>query len=60
MKVTELNRDQLIDLKQKYLIDFSDETPSWGELYEADSIVEDKIIFEIYEGINFLPGDFNN
>ena len=59
MKVTELNRDQLIDLKQKYLIDLSDETPSWGELYEADSIVTDQTIFEIYEGINFLPGDFN-
>jgi len=62
MKVTELNRDQLVCLKQAYLCElpqdwFADE-PSYQDLANADSIVSDEEIFSHYAGTEFVPEDF--
>ena len=57
MKVTELNRNQLIQLKQSYLTSKQDSV-SWGELAEVDELVTDAEIFKEYEGINFVEDDF--
>lgn len=43
MTVHNLNRDQLIELKQAMLCEI--DSPSYGELAEADSIVSDKDVF---------------
>ncbi len=61
MKVTELNREQLICLKERYLCDWYDsigDTPSWEELANADDFVADETIFYYFEGTEFVPEDF--
>lgn len=60
MNVQELNREQLISLKQDYIcneINFCGET-YWGELADADSLVSDTEIFSYYDGIKFCEEDF--
>lgn len=59
MNVKELNRDQLIILKQNYLCNTQDKT-YWSDLADADELVPDKIIFERYDGYDFVPEDFPN
>ena len=64
MKVRELNRDQLVQLKQRYLTDWYDtlpvpSTPSMQELADADSLVEDELVFDYFEGTDFVPEDFS-
>lgn len=65
MNVAELNRDQLIELKQSYLevLNESGEHEevvgvSYGELANADEIVPDDVIFDYYDGIIFTEDDF--
>lgn len=62
MAVTELSREQLIELKQDYLCRLADcgerPEPSWMEIAEADSIVPDSEIFSDCEGVYFVPDDF--
>ena len=65
MNVTELNRDQLIELKQGYLevLNESGEHEevvgvSYDELANADEIVPDDVIFNYYDGIIFSEDDF--
>ena len=62
MKVTELNREQLTKLKQDYLIRLVNEgvreEPSWEEMSMVDELVTDEVIFEKYEGIDFVEEDF--
>lgn len=70
MNVHELSRDEMRELKERYLIELADsgqyaevlgvdwDAPSWGELAGADEIVPDDVIFEQYEGIDFVPDDF--
>ncbi len=61
MSVQELSRDQLICLKQAYLTEMLDaqgESPSWGELAEADDIISDESVFDEYDGVDFTPDDF--
>ena len=60
MTVYELNRDQLIELKQQYLIDTSaDGNVSYGELADADNLVSDEEIFRAAKHIEFSPDDFS-
>lgn len=63
MNVHELSREQLIELKQNYLIEIMDrrtgESPSWGELAEANEIVSDEEVFEFYADTVFVPDDFS-
>jgi hypothetical protein len=70
MDVLELSRDQLIELKQNYLEQLSDEgtfaeildvdynEPSYSDLANADEIVPDCVIFKNYEGVWFENEDF--
>lgn len=61
MKVTELNRDQLIELKQTLLTDRNNaqgEGTSYGELAEADSLISDEEVYEGYADIDFSEDDF--
>ena len=57
MKVSELGRTQLIELKERYYIS-KNENVSYGELANIDNIITDKEIFEQYEGIEFVEDDF--
>ena len=58
MQVTELNREQILELKQDFLCS-QPEQPSWGELADADSLVDDETIFDFYAGTDFVPEDFS-
>ena len=71
MKVTDLNREQLVELKQNYLVQLSNEGlfaemfgvdydgPSWGDLAAADDIVPDDVIFDHYRDSEFVEEDFS-
>ena len=58
MDVKELNRDQLIQLKQAMLCDRGTGT-SYGELAAADELVTDEEVFTHYEGTVFTEDDFS-
>ncbi len=70
MDVRDLNREQLIELKQQYMIQLADEgnfaemfgvdydAPSWGDMANADELVPDEVIFEHFEGSDFVDDDF--
>lgn len=60
MTVRELNRTQLGELKQDYVCKMfakQDKDPSYGDLVDAAKI-PDEIIFEEYDGIEFVEEDF--
>ncbi len=56
MHVTELNRDELDELKQTYASERNNNI-SYGELMDALDIPDD-VIFECYDGIEFTEDDF--
>ena len=56
MKVTELNREQLIQLKQGIIAERG--PVSWGDLACADELVSDEDVFERYAGFYFTEDDF--
>ena len=70
MDVTELNRNQIIELKERYLMMLADEgnyadvlnvdydEPSYSDLANADDIVPDDVVFRQYEDVCFVPEDF--
>lgn len=63
MTVYDLNRDQLAELKQHYLTEQMDargESPSWGELADADDIISDEEIYDAYAGTIFSLDDFSS
>lgn len=67
MNVTELSREQLVELKQYYICDKREieceesgekySTPSYSELVLSKNIPDD-VIFEYYEGVIFSEDDF--
>ena len=71
MKVNDLNRDRLIELKQNYPCRLADEgqfseitgrdydAPSYGDLADADDIVPDDVILREYDGVEFTEEDFS-
>lgn len=62
MDVTELNRDQLTELKGHCIFEQNEangEGTSWDELACADELVSDKEIFEAYDGYSFSEEDFD-
>jgi hypothetical protein len=59
MNAHELNREQLTELKQAYMMDTVD-APSYGELAAADELIPDEVIFERYEGTDFVEEDFRS
>ena len=70
MDVRELNREQIIELKERYLMMLADEgnyadvlnvdydEPSYSDLANADDIVPDDVVFRQYEDVCFVPDDF--
>lgn len=60
MTVHDLNRDQLIELKQNFISLWIDgqEPVSYDVLMDADELIPDETIFETYEGITFTENDF--
>lgn len=60
MKVSELNREQLAQLKVFYFTNEIDPNPSYMELSEIDNIVSDETVTEYFEGVKFTEDDFLN
>lgn len=64
MTVRELNREQYKELCQRYITEFwtDDEhgttSPSAYELACADELVDENVIYNYYEGVNFVEEDF--
>jgi hypothetical protein len=68
--VTELSREQLIELKQNYLCSLDDSGDysevfdvdhigvSYSDLLNADDIVPDDVVFDNYFGVIFCDDDF--
>ena len=57
MKVKELSREQLIELKQNYLSTLNKDC-SYMDLADADNKVSDEEIFEVFGDTEFVPDDF--
>lgn len=57
MKVKELTRSQLVELKQRYYTEKNGDV-SYGELANIDNIVTDNEIFEEYQNVDFVEEDF--
>ncbi len=57
MNVYELNREQLLQLKERHLMEMNDSV-SYGELAEVDTIISDEEIFKAYAGVDFVEDDF--
>ena len=53
MKVTELNRDQLDELRMQYNYDVNDSTA-----YVDETDISNHVLFDYYAGIEFVPEDF--
>ena len=58
MTVYDLNRDQLIELKQNYYSETYNNNPSYDELADVDNLVSDQEIYDEYAGTDFVPDDF--
>ena len=64
MTVRELNREQYKELCQRYITEFwtddahGTSSPSLGELACADELVDENVIYNYYEGVNFVEEDF--
>lgn len=61
MSISELTQEQKITVKQNLLMQRYDErgeTPSWGELADADTLVTDEELEAEYGAVDFVEGDF--
>ena len=61
MKLKDLNGDQRLQLKQRILTDRMDakgESPSYGELADADTLVTDEELEAEFGDTEFVPDDF--
>jgi hypothetical protein len=56
MTVRELNREQLDELKVKYVCDLYD-NPTYGDLADAHTICDEELFIH-YDGIDFVEEDF--
>ena len=57
MSYDELNRDQIMALKQNYLVRTQNNV-SYNELAEADNLVSDEELEQEYKNVNFVEEDF--
>ena len=57
MSYKELNRDQILALKQSYLVRTQDSV-SYNELAEADNVVSEEEVEQEYKNVNFVEEDF--
>ena len=61
-KLKDLNDDQRLQLKQRILTDRMDakgESPSYGELADADTLVTDEELEAEFSDTEFVPDDFS-
>lgn len=58
MRLDELSRDQIVQLKQSMLEEVLGEEPSLYDLAIADDIVSDEKLEEEYGGTHFVEGGF--
>ena len=61
MRLSELNADQLMELKQRIVFERADKEgrdPSYAELADAASSVSEKELEEEFGCTEFVPGDF--
>ena len=58
MRVDELNREQLLQLKASYYDDLHPEGVSYYEYANIDNLVSDAEIMKAYSGIDFVEDDF--
>ena len=70
MTLQELSKEQVHELKERYLMKLADEgtfaevldvdydAPSYGDLANADEIVPDEVIEREYEDVWFVEDDF--
>ena len=60
--VRDLSREELVELKERYLDSYLMETEgrtaSYGEIARADELVPDETVFEAYECFDFVEEDF--
>ena len=62
MRLKDLNDDQRLQLKQRLLTDRMDakgESPSYGELADADTLVTDEELEAEYGDTEFVADDFS-
>ena len=65
MTVRELNREQYKELCQRYITEFWTDledgtmSPSWEDLACADELVAEDVIYDYYDGIDFVEEDFS-
>ncbi len=62
MKLKDLNDDQRLQLKQDLLsrrMDEKGESPSYGELADADTLVTDEELEAEFGDTEFVPDDFS-
>lgn len=62
MNISQLNKEQIANLKQTYLMQHNEEVgeeTSYEELANADNLISDEIIYEAYAGYNFSEDDFS-
>lgn len=57
MMVRQLSREQLNELKETYMFETVCSGPSYSDLAEACNI-PDELIFEYYDGYDFVNDDF--
>ena len=58
MKFDDLSRDMICELKQAYLTQRDNESVSWSELIDADSLVSDDEIRAFVGAVEFSEDDF--
>lgn len=69
LTIDDLNRNQIIELKERYMIELAvegvygeimgtGESPSLGEIANADNLIDDAIILERYQDTVFSEDDF--
>lgn len=63
IRVTDLNREQLVELKQMMLIDSIESEErinavSYSELANADNLISDNEVYAMYGSVCFVPEDF--
>lgn len=70
MGIKDMNREQLVYMKQEFLLLLADQgqfaevlgvdydEPSWHDLAYADEIVPDEAVYREWEGVEFVKDDF--
>lgn len=72
MDVHNLPKECVLELKLNYILELDEEGtfgdivyndpdyghPCWGDIADADEIIPDDVVFEHYDGIDFVKDDF--